>query len=140
MTLPANKLKVVHEAKRQLGLSDDLYRDILWNVAGVESARDLDDTGFDQVMARFRDLGFVSTARKRYYGDRPGMASAKQVKLIRSLWREYVGGATDDVALDHWIRRTFHVDSLRFVDADMAHRVVGALMQMKRRRSEAKAG
>jgi hypothetical protein len=109
-------------------------------VAGVESARDLDDAGFDQVMARFHDLGFVSTARKRYYGDRPGMASAKQVKLIRSLWREYVGGATDDVALDHWIRRTFHVDSLRFVDADMAHRVVGALMQMKRRRPEAKAG
>jgi phage gp16-like protein len=140
MTLPAKKIQVIQVAKRQLGLSDDLYRDILWAVAGVESARDLDDAGFDQVMARFRDLGFVSTSRKRYYGDRPGMASARQVKLIRALWREYIGGATDDAALDLWIKRTFHVDSLRFVDAGMAHKVVGALKQMKRRRPEAKAG
>lgn len=142
MTLPANKLKVIHVAKRQLGLSDDLYRDILRREAGVDSARDLDATGFDRVMMRFRDLGFVSTGRKRYYGDRPGMASAAQVKLIRALWREFVGGATDDVVLDRWIKRTFHVDSLRFVDSETAHKVVGALKQMTRRGPppEAKAG
>lgn len=139
-TVSASQLKVIHVAKRHLGLSDDLYRDILRRETGVDSARDLDPAGFDRVMARFRDLGFVSTGRKRYYGDRPGMASARQVTLIRALWREYVDGATDDVALDHWIKRTFHVDSLRFVNAETAHKVVGALKQMKRRRPEAKAG
>jgi len=140
--LSNKKVGLVHVAKQKLGLSDDLYRDILRRVAGVDSARDLDDAGFDRVMTEFGRLGFVSTGRKRYYGDRFGMASAKQVTLIRALWREYTAGAADEAALDRWIKRTFHVDSLRFVDAETAHKVVGALKQMKRRGPppEAKAG
>jgi hypothetical protein len=63
--LAAKKLAVVHVAKTQLGLEDDDYRAILTAEAGVRSARDLNDAGFDRVMARFARLGFASSSPKR---------------------------------------------------------------------------
>ncbi|MBK5920753.1 hypothetical protein CCR80_06855 [Rhodothalassium salexigens] len=134
MPLGSKHMQVIHVAKRRLGLNDDQYRDILKRFGGVESARDLDHVGFDQVMAYFRHLGFTSDGRKRYYGGvRVGMASPEQVKLIRALWSEYTGVNGDEKGLDRWIKGTFEVESLRFVDKTTAHKVVGALMQMKRR-------
>ena len=61
------KLAVLRVAKSQLALEDDSYRAILSVQGGVESATELDDAGFDRVMTRLRELGFVSTARGKWF-------------------------------------------------------------------------
>lgn len=45
-------LAAIHIAAKQLGLDDDAYRALLREVAGVESARDLDAAGRRAVLAR----------------------------------------------------------------------------------------
>src|SRR4051794_34530291 len=57
--MPTNlQLKLIHIAYRQANLEEAQYRTILRNVAGVESAKDLDQAGFEDVMAVIEDCGF----------------------------------------------------------------------------------
>jgi len=53
MTVDHNKLAVIHIVKRELGLPDDEYRDILQRETGVRSAKDLDEKGFRRLMRYF---------------------------------------------------------------------------------------
>jgi Bacteriophage Mu, GemA protein len=53
MTVDHKKLAVIHIVKRELGLSDDEYRDILQRETGVRSAKDLDEMGFRRLMRFF---------------------------------------------------------------------------------------
>ena len=59
--LSHTKLALVHVAKRNLQLDDDSYRAILTSAAGVTSAVDLSDEGFQAVMSRLKQLGFASS-------------------------------------------------------------------------------
>ena len=53
MTVDHKKLAVIHIVKRELGLSDNEYRDILQRETGVRSAKDLDEKGFRRLMRYF---------------------------------------------------------------------------------------
>ena len=52
------KKAVVHIAKENLHLDEESYRQILKGVAGVESAAQLTQAGFEKVMRRFQEMGF----------------------------------------------------------------------------------
>ena len=52
------KKALVHIAKHDLHLDQESYRQILKGVAGVESAADLTEEGFEKVMSRFQEMGF----------------------------------------------------------------------------------
>ena len=52
------QLKLLNLAWRQAGLTDDQYRTVLRNTAGVESGRDLMNTDLENVMAVLEDSGF----------------------------------------------------------------------------------
>lgn len=126
------KLSLVHVAKAQLGLDDDAYRGVLQS-GGVRSARDLDDEGFAAVMRRFEALGFRSSRKRRALGERRGMASDRQLELIRMLWLEYAG-KDQERGLGHWLERRFGVSDLRFLDAPGAHKAINGLRAMIGRR------
>jgi len=53
MTVDHKKPAVIHIVKRELGLSDDEYRDILQRASGVRSAKELDEKGFRRLMRYF---------------------------------------------------------------------------------------
>ena len=64
----------------QLG-DDSAYRNMLWSVARVRSAKDLDESGREKVLAHLRSVGWVdSKPFVRGQGPKP------QVQLIRKLW------------------------------------------------------
>ena len=127
------QIGLIHVAKKQLGLTDDQYRALLLWAGGVESAKDLDAAGFERVMGYLTRLGFKSDWTKRTFGNRPGMASPRQVDLIRELWRDY-SGADDDAALGKWLERSYKVSSLRFLDAPAAQKAITGLRAMTRRK------
>lgn len=128
------QLAVVHMAAAELKLDDVTYRDVLDRFAGVTSAKDLDTQGFTAVMAYFTALGFRSSWTQRTYGRRPGMASPKQIDLIRKLWRDW-SGADDEAALGRWLDRSFHVSALRFLDRSGADKAVNGLRAMLHRKT-----
>jgi len=51
-------LAMIHLAKKDLGLDDDLYRSVLQELCGVESSADLDALGRRKLIAYFREKGW----------------------------------------------------------------------------------
>lgn len=97
----SNELAKIHIAKAQLELDDDTYRHMLWSVARVRSAKDLDAGGREAVLAHLRGCGWKDTAPAGGTLYRKGTPAA----LIRWLWTQlhYVGGVDD--ASDRALRR-----------------------------------
>ena len=137
MALTRKQTALIHVARTQLGLSDDDYRTVLLHEAGVETSRDLDNDGFDAVMARFKALGFRPAAAPPAYGRRAGMATPVQVAYIRSLWQEYTDGAGDDRSLGKWLQRTVKVSDLRFVSFAAARKAITGLRAMVEKKKAA---
>ncbi|MEW6708288.1 MAG: regulatory protein GemA [Candidatus Riflebacteria bacterium] len=52
------ELAMIHLAKKELGLDEDLYRLVLKQNCGVESAADLDEQGRRKLLAFFRSKGW----------------------------------------------------------------------------------
>lgn len=52
------QLAKIHIAKKDLGLSDDIYREVLFHRFGVDSARDLTDAQLVDLVRYFRDHGW----------------------------------------------------------------------------------
>lgn len=74
------KLAVIHIVKKELGLSDDEYRDILEKYAGVRSAKDLDEKGFRKLMHYF--------VRSRHYRSGLDDITLRQKMYIKHLVSE----------------------------------------------------
>lgn len=126
---------LLHVAKGKLRMNDETYRQVLVRIAGVTTSTDLDRDGFEAVMGFFEYCGFqpIDNSAPRY-GEWPGMASFAQIELIRELWREiHRDRACDDEALAGWLRKYQKVDSLRFLTADGARKVITAFKAWKAR-------
>ena len=63
--ISAAKIALVHVAKKQVGMTEDEYRDLLASV-NVESSKDLNTRTFADVMDRFTKLGFKTKNKRRY--------------------------------------------------------------------------
>lgn len=133
-TIPAKKIALLHVARKQLGLDEDSYRDILRRWGGVETSAELDAFGFEKVMIRMEGLGFRSTWTKRTFGDREGMATPAQVDYMRRLWEELDPGDVREAHFSAWLTKYHHVSALRFVSAEKAKSVIPALKAMVGRR------
>jgi hypothetical protein len=67
MGIGKKKKAVVHIAKGDLHLDEESYRQILKGVAGVESATQLTEEGFEKVMGRFQEMGFKGLLPHPYH-------------------------------------------------------------------------
>ena len=130
MALSSKQTALIHVAKKELGLTDDDYRAILRQVAGVDSSKHLDFAGFEAVLRRFGELGFRSSSQPPAFGERYGMASQAQVDFVRSLWRQYTKGQGDDRSLGKWLDRTVKVSDIRFLTYGDAFKAITALKAM----------
>ncbi len=91
MALDRKKLAVIHIVKRELGLTDDEYRDILQRETGVRSAKDIDEKGFRRLMRSF-------TASRQYRINKYGL-TLRQKLFIKHL--------VDDLGWDEQHFRNF---------------------------------
>ena len=74
--LDHKKLAVIHIVKRELGFSDEEYRDFLEKSCGVRSAKELNEITFRQLMRDF--------ARSRYYRLNPeGLTVRYKIQSVR---------------------------------------------------------
>lgn len=135
MSLSDRQRKLFFVAVRKLGLAEVEWRAAMAELAGTESLTELDQDGFDVMLAYFEWRGFQPLQHGKDYGQRPGMASFAQLELIRALWREATRNAygREEAQLDKWLLRSFKVSSLRFLTADAARKAITALKMMKAR-------
>jgi hypothetical protein len=62
--LDHKKLAVIHIVKKELAISEAEYRDTLEKMAGVRSARELDEAGFQRLMRYFARSGHYRASRE----------------------------------------------------------------------------
>lgn len=134
MSISDNQRKLFWVAAKKLGWSEGQMGTALAQIAGVESVNDLDQDGFDVMMGFFEYQGFTPlSAKGKDYGKRPGMATFRQIELIRALWWEYTERKAGEDELNAWLERTFKVSSLRFLTFAGARKAITALKSMKAR-------
>lgn len=89
------ELAMIHIAAQQLGMDDSTYRDMLWSIARVRSAKDLDQAGREQVLRHLSAVGWKDP--RQATGQRPRYRKGSQAALIRHLWsRLHDAGAVQD--------------------------------------------
>ena len=120
-------LAAIHVAKKDRGLDEDAYRDMMERVAGVRSARELDANGARLVLLEFERLGFTGTNnRKGTAGDRRPIVQKARALWISLYQLDEVADRRDS-ALDAFTRRTVKKETLRFCTNGEAGQVVEAL-------------
>lgn len=129
MTISNQQKAVIHVAQGQLHMADEDYRALLLRVACVKSSADLDEPGFDAVMAEFERLGFRTVKTRTQTPRREGMATPAQVGKILGLWKSY-SGSDDDLRMGLWLEKHFRVSHLRFLDARRAGKTIAVLEKM----------
>lgn len=78
----SRELAAIHAAARELGMDDDSYRAMLWTVARVRSAADLDDAGRRAVLDHLRERGWRPRRRHR---PRPAEDRAPLLRRVYAL-------------------------------------------------------
>lgn len=127
-TMDKKRLAVIHIVKKELNLSDEEYRRILHEAAGVESAKDLDDEKFRKLMNYF--------VRSSHYRLNPYGLTIRQKLFIQYLAGNL--GWTPD-HLDNFIHKYFHKAAINKLTRREAVKVIEALKGVKEHRREAAA-
>jgi phage gp16-like protein len=100
----ANTIKLIHVARRSLGLDDDTYRQFLSTVVpGKNSCRDMTEKQLQTVFDALKERGFKPVSKAK-----PKALSAV-VSKIRMVWsvmhRQGFVTSNDDSALDGYVKR-----------------------------------
>ncbi len=110
--------KLIHVAKRQLGLDEETYRTVLRTVGGAASTKDMDMTHLIRVLDHLKRAGF-QVKPKGQPGARNIYIDSEQARKVRALWLflHTLGVVQDpsEKALAEFVKRIAHVDDLRFV-------------------------
>ncbi len=131
-TPPARKrrLAALHAAKRDLGLDDEAYRDMLEEKTGKRSAKDCTDAELDAVLEALRKSG----GYKRR-GDRVAIddTDSAQIVMIKTLWLQLAdrGAAksASEAALNAWVKRQVGIDRVHWLTPEAANTVIESLKQ-----------
>jgi hypothetical protein len=114
------KLALVHIVKKELGISDRDYRCILNRIAGVNSAKDLDEAKFRKLMYFF--------VRSKYYHVNPFGMTLKQKLFIKALARQL---GWDESHLENFIRKYYHEAGLDELTRKEASKTIESLKAIK---------
>jgi len=137
------KLSLIHIAKKNSGIAEDAYRFLLEGAAGVDSAAKIEyEYQFNAVMKAFENMGFKSTARSGGKKPRPQWTDTwggtpDQRAKIEVLWQSCARNKTEK-ALRLFIKRITHVDHPRFLNVELARKVILALEAMARKNANKK--
>jgi hypothetical protein len=116
MPIDNKKLAVIHIVKKELGLIDDEYRDILERETGVRSAKNLNEQGFRRLMRYF--------TRSRHYRDNRDGITFRQKLYIKYLARDL---DWDQRHLTNWMHKYYKKQKVEQLNKKEASKVIVAL-------------
>lgn len=126
-----NDLAQIHIAKKQLGMDDDAYRDMLFAVARVRSAKLLDHAGRAKVLDHLKRCGFRGAAPARPKRPTPAPEVAAMCRKVRAQLISL--GKLPDTYADGIAQRMYGVQFYEWLRADQLHDLVAALQVHQRR-------
>jgi hypothetical protein len=148
--MPVQKLLAkIHIAKKELGLEDSIYRDILYRKFRVGSSKSLSDSQALVLINHFKGLGWVPKSKPKKYDDPTGpegpmgrrqkgdiySATPAQKRMIEAMWHDIYRGNDETKHLRQFLFNHFKVSDIRFLERKTAHDVIEALKAMQHRRT-----
>ena len=139
------ELAKIHIAKRDLKLTDPLYRGFLNVLFGQGSERDLTQEQVEELLEHFKSLGWKSEYTKSEMGRKqsepkappPSHGSGRkpatmaQIGLIVYLWEHGPGIRHKSMqALEHFLNHHFHIAELKQVKARQVPGILGMIKNM----------
>lgn len=115
-------LAAIHMGKKALNLDEDTYRDMLENVTGKRSAKDMSMDELVKVIQHLDQHGFS----KREFGNKPKVKQSKEALIGK------IEAHLTEHKL-HWnyakgiAKQMFQKDALEFCNESELHRIVAAL-------------
>lgn len=128
-------LAMIHCAKRDLKLDDEVYRDVLWTVARVRSSAKLDAYGRGRVLKHFQERGWQPKAPKGAHRN-PGKVRADREGYLSKITAQLTELHEEWSYADSIARRMFDLDSVRFCSEAELRKVVAALYYEIKRRAK----
>jgi phage gp16-like protein len=140
-------IKLIHVAKRQLGLSEDDYRTVLASATGKESCAEMSLPELNRVMDRLRELGFKPSGGQKAKGRKlspktrhKDPATKTQIDKIRALWIACaeVGAVSNryEQGLNAFVKRMAKVERVDWLRSSYdANKVIEALKAMYERKT-----
>ena len=123
----------VHVAKRQLALDEDDYRQILFEETGQSSSGSCSHQQLEQVLNRFRALGWQDLPR----AGKPRAAQHPAAKKARALWisLHQLGAvrSPEERALEAFAKRQLKCERMVWADQREAFKLIEALKAMAQR-------
>lgn len=114
------ELAKIHIAKKDLALDDEVYRQVIADIGGAKSgsSADLSSLGRARVLQHFVSKGWKPHRKKSASDQSPKrstnsgeeLASANQVRMIRSIWIQMADAGVitnrEESSLRTWVRST----------------------------------
>jgi hypothetical protein len=97
------QIQLIHIAKHQLGLDTDLYRDILFNLFGKRSSKDLTYYQGVELINHLKSCGFVIQGRKHIADNIIHLTTPAQRRLIDVLSKRFTWRCRDGFTI--WLQR-----------------------------------
>lgn len=133
-------LKILHVARRELGLDEDTWRALLARVTGKESLRAMDAGERRRVLEALKRQGFAMRPRAGGAGRVARPSDKRYIRLIHALWREchergIIGNGSREALRAFCHRFVAHGEAKVAVDPDLmdyaqAAPVIEALKKM----------
>lgn len=138
-------LAKIYIAKRDLKLTDELYRGFMNVLFGETSAKDLTHGQVEELLQHFKSLGWQSNFTpgqeseavtssgksgkpKSKTSSGRGSATAAQISLIVYLWKHGPGIRHKSMeALDHFLNHHFQVSQLKNIKIHQVQGILGAI-------------
>lgn len=127
----AQYIQLIHIAKSQLGLDDEVYRSMLSGLELPNSTTKMSVPELQKVLDHLKRSGFKVRSKTK---DRP-QADSEQAKMLRGLWLELAGlGYVQDAserALSAWVKRETGVAALQWLTVETAQKTIEKLKQWR---------
>lgn len=114
--LDHKKLATIHITVKELGITEQEYRDTLEKVTGVRSSRELDEAGFRKLMRYF--------ARSKHYRVNAQGMTFRQKLYIRHLVEDL---GWDPSHFSNFLHKYYHTDAVEKLDRFTASKLIESL-------------
>lgn len=123
-----SQLARVHIAKRDLKLSDPMYREFLNLCFGKRSAKELSPEEVDALLEHFKGLGWGQGDARP---SAPLLASPAQLGKIEAVWMHGPGvRIKTHAALKHFLQHHFHIARISEIKASQVAPILGAIRKI----------
>ena len=133
-------LAKIHIAKKELGLDDDSYRDVLERMTGQTTAKGLNDKQAGALLDEFKRLGWKPKVfTNNGFSPSPKAAAAafpsanKARALWISLWQLGAIRNASEAALEAFAKRQLKCEVFAWADQQQVYKLIEALKSMAQR-------